>query len=78
MINKIFSILVFSFFAIAGVANAGDGKIYVCHVTSSGTNPVVQIYVSASSLPAHLDSGDYLIPEGQTSCTDTTPPPTPE
>jgi len=39
---------------------AQQGKVEICHVTGSQTNPIVLIEVSANSLDAHLAHGDFL------------------
>ena len=36
------------------------GKVTICHLTGSATNPVVIITVSRNALPAHLRHGDLI------------------
>ena len=60
--------------ALSLTAEAAD-KVYVCHLTSSDSNPVVMIYISENAVPAQLDKGDYILPAGQTSCSTPVPPP---
>jgi hypothetical protein len=43
-------------FVAAGTANAAADKVYVCHHTSSETNPVVVIHISRSALDKHLEN----------------------
>jgi len=43
-------------FVGAGAAKAAADKVYVCHHTSSETNPVVVIHISRSALDKHLEN----------------------
>jgi len=58
----------------ATAAQAGGGKVLICHGTASDTNPYVLISVSANAVPTHLDGHgqnnhpDFLLPAGQTDC----------
>jgi Concanavalin A-like lectin/glucanases superfamily/HYR domain/Secretion system C-terminal sorting domain len=38
----------------------GNNKVYICHATSSGTNPTETICVSYSSVKSHMSHGDYI------------------
>jgi hypothetical protein len=62
-----------AFFAGAGIAGGGSsaaaayeyqysGKVTICHVTGSTTNPRVTLSVDGSSLAAHLAHGDTIGP----------------
>ena len=65
--------------AICGVgataAEAGDGKVLICHGTASETNPYVLISVSVDAAGTHLDGHgqnnhpDFLLPAGRNDCT---------
>lgn len=46
----------------SGRAQVGD-KVVVCHRTGSETNPVIQIVVSTSAIPAHEAHGDAIAPD---------------
>jgi hypothetical protein len=64
-----------AFFAGAGLAGGGtsaaaayeyqySGKVTICHLTGSATNPKVTLSIDGSSLAAHLASGDTIGPCG--------------
>jgi len=64
--------------AVAGIgasaAQAGGGKVLICHGTASDTNPYVLISVSENAEATHLDGHgqnnypDFLLPVGWTDC----------
>jgi len=70
--------LVLAACAISGIAaagaQAGGGKMLICHGTASDTNPYVLINVSESAAATHLDGhgennhADFLLPEGWSDC----------
>jgi hypothetical protein len=46
-------------------AQKNDHKVTICHLTSSKKNPVVQIEVDESAIPAHKAHGDTIDPDFQ-------------
>ncbi len=46
-------------------AEKKDHKITICHLTNEATNPVVQIKVDESAVPAHQAHGDTIDPDFQ-------------
>lgn len=43
---------------------AGEGKVNICHATSSGKNPYVLISINKNALGEHVTHGDvYPVPE---------------
>jgi len=48
--------------------NIIDGKITICHVTGSETNPYREIRVSVNGLNGHADHEGDLIPAPETGC----------
>jgi len=58
----------------AAAAQAGGGKVLICHGTASETNPYVLISVSVNAADTHLDGHgqnnhpDFLLPAGATDC----------
>jgi len=64
--------------AICGVgataAEAGDGKVLICHGTASESNPYVLISVSVNAADTHLEGHgannypDFLLPAGRSDC----------
>lgn len=44
---------------------APQGKVGICHLTGSASNPVVFITVSANAIPAHQAHGDVINPDFQ-------------
>jgi hypothetical protein len=48
-----------------------DGKVTICHVTSSKTNPYNEITVSVNGLNGHVTHEGDLIPAPETGCPDT-------
>ncbi len=67
--------------ASSGVANAQNNKVYICHKTSSETNPVLLINVSENAVNAHINNhGDVvatLLADGTFVCSSGDPDPTP-
>lgn len=68
-IRLIFAAVLAVFAISAPLASAGStggngggpaGKVTICHLTGSQTNPVVIITVSRNALPAHLRHGDLI------------------
>ena len=52
----VMTILIFPFIALA------EGKVTICHATSSAENPYVEITISANALESHLDNhGDSVV-----------------
>jgi hypothetical protein len=46
----------------------GNGKVGICHRTSSSKNPYVYIVVSVNAVPAHLGHGDVINLASQADC----------
>jgi hypothetical protein len=49
-------------------AQADAGKITICHRTSSETNPVVVIRISANARNPHVDHHDDFVPAAEDGC----------
>ena len=46
-------------------AQAGGGKVQICHMTGSATNPYVLVDVSNNARDTHLDGhGDFVAGDG--------------